>query len=206
MPENHAPPSNDPMTRPRPNSIAVFTGASAGRSSAHLDGAHALGEGLAERGITVVYGGGRVGLMGAVADAALAAGGRVVGVMPQHLVDGEIAHPGLSALEVVGSMHERKQRMIELADAFVALPGGAGTLDELFEAWTWQQLGLHAKPIALCGSEFWTPLLKLLDHMVEAGFIRGEDREALILADEIQSLLDELAAWTLPRPKWLSGS
>ncbi|MEJ7648065.1 MAG: TIGR00730 family Rossman fold protein [Nakamurella sp.] len=134
--------------------VTIFAGAYVGADPDHLERARRLGAGLAERGIGLVFGGGRVGLMGAVADAALDAGGEVIGVMPQHLVDREIAHQGLSRLEVVGSMHERKQRMAELGDAFIALPGGAGTLEELFEVWTWQNLGLHAKPIALYGRQF----------------------------------------------------
>lgn len=140
--------------------------------------------------------------MGAVADAALDAGGAVVGVMPQHLVDGEIAHPRLSQLEVVTTMHERKARMVELADAFVALPGGAGTLDELFEAWTWQQLGIHSKPVALLGRGFWQPLVALLEHMTDTGFVRREDLDTLVVADSASELGSTLAGWTPPPPKW----
>ena len=139
--------------------VAVFTGSQAGPPS-HRDAAAAFATDLARAGVGIVYGGGHVGLMGVVADAALAAGGEVVGVIPQHLVDDEVAHPGLPRLEVVDSMHERKARMADLADAFVALPGAAGTLEELFEAWTWGMLGLHAKPTALLDVDgFWQPLL-----------------------------------------------
>lgn len=183
-------------------SIAVFTGAKEGSSPAYRTMAWQLGEVLAQNSITLVYGGGKVGLMGAVADAALAAGGTVVGVMPQHLVDGEIAHPGLTELHVVQTMHERKFRMAELADAFVALPGGGGTLDEFFEAWTWQQLGLHTKPVALCGGQFWAPLLAMLDHMVNEGFVRAEDRQTLVAAEGPEDLLAALQTWAPPAPKW----
>src|SRR5581483_9836985 len=131
------------------SSLAVFCGSSSGNDPRHAEGARDFGRLLAEHGIAIVYGGGRVGLMGALADAALAAGGRVVGVIPEALVARELAHPGLSELRVVASMHERKATMAELADAFVALPGGIGTLEELFEVWTWGQLGLHRKACGL---------------------------------------------------------
>ena len=206
---NSKPNPAHPAPDPRPTegnvplrSIAVFTGAREGASPRYMQQARALGGALAEAGITLVYGGGHVGLMGAVADGCLDANGTVIGVMPQHLVDGEIAHPRLSQLEVVTSMHERKARMADLADAFVALPGGGGTLDELFEAWTWQQLGLHSKPAALFDTEFWAPLLSLLDHMVSEGFVRSEDRETLVLADSPTDLISQLSRWTPPPPKW----
>lgn len=192
------------MTAPSPaiRSVAVFTGAKDGASPEYGQLARALGATLAHAGVTVVYGGGKVGLMGAVADGALDTGGRVVGIMPEHLVSGEIAHPGLSELEVVGSMHERKQRMADLADAFIALLGGGGTLDEFFEAWTWQQLGVHSKPVGLCGRRFWQPLLDMLDHMVTEGFVRPEDRETLVVADTPDDVLLRLSAWHPPAPKW----
>ncbi|MDO4919863.1 TIGR00730 family Rossman fold protein [Kocuria sp.] len=187
---------------PNISAVAVFTGARDGSSPRYLELATDLGRTLAHAGVTVVYGGGRVGLMGAVADGALGAGGRVVGVMPEHLVSGEIAHPGLTQLDVVGSMHERKQRMTDLADAFIALPGGGGTLDEFFEAWTWQQLGVHSKPVGLCGREFWQPLLDMLDHMVAEGFVRAEDRGTLVVADGPEDVLPRLSTWQPPAPKW----
>ncbi len=193
-----------PWLRRRIRSVAVFTGAKDGTDPHYRVEATALGRGLAHAGITLVYGGGKVGMMGAVADAALAAGGAVIGVMPQHLVDGEIAHPSLTHLEVVRTMHERKQRMSDLADAFVALPGGGGTLDELFEAWTWQQLGVHSKPVALYDSTFWAPLTALLNHMTIEGFIRPEDRASLVIADTIHQLMADLEGWTPPPPKWRS--
>jgi uncharacterized protein (TIGR00730 family) len=183
--------------------IAVFAGSSTGLIPGHVLAATRLGETLAGAGITVVYGGGRVGLMGVLADAALRAGGRVIGVMPEHLVAAEIAHPGLTRLVVVDSMHHRKQRMAELADAICALPGGAGTLDELFDIWTWQQLGLHAKPVALVDADgFWRPLQTLLDAMVDDGYLRSEDRRALLVASRIEELLPRIAEWVAPAPKW----
>ncbi len=163
--------------------VTAFTGASEGRSEVHRDAVEAFGAQLAKAGVDVVYGGGRVGLMGVLADATLAAGGTVIGVIPQSLVDAEIAHTGLSELIVVDTMHQRKATMARLADAFVALPGGTGTLDELFEAWTWQQLGLHDKPVALLNpAGFWDPLLAALEHMRGAGFVRPEAR-LLVAAD-----------------------
>src|SRR6476659_9409503 len=160
--------------------ICVFCGASPGNEARYVDAARAVGEGRARQGIGVVYGGGRVGLMGAVADAALAAGGEVIGVIPQELVDRELAHGGLTELHVVGSLHERKALMAELSDAFVALPGGFGTLDELMEQLTWSQLGLHRKPVGLLDVEgFWAPLIALARHAVEEGFVRTLDLEAI---------------------------
>ena len=144
--------------------------------------------------------------MGAVADAALAAGGEVVGVIPQELVDRELAHGGLSELHVVGSLHERKALMAELADGFVALPGGFGTLDELFEQLTWSQLGLHAKPIGLLDvAEYWRPLIALARHATEEGFVREADLGAIAVAGDADGLLDRLSRMTReerPRPKW----
>ena len=156
--------------------VCVFCGASSGRSPAYAAAARELGAELAGRGLGLVYGGGRVGLMGAVADAALAAGGEAVGVIPQELVDRELAHGGLTELRVVGSLHERKALMAELADAFVALPGGFGTLDELLEQLTWSQLGLHAKPVGLLDvAEYWRPLIELARHATDEGFVREAD-------------------------------
>ncbi len=186
--------------------ICVFCGASSGRSPAYADAARAFGAALAGRGLGLVYGGGRVGLMGAVADAALAAGGEVIGVIPQELVDRELAHDGLTELRVVGSLHERKALMAELSDAFVALPGGFGTLDELMEQLTWSQLGLHDKPIGLYDvEEYWRPLIALARHAMETGFIRESDLGAIAVGEEPEGLLDRLQAMTReprPRPKW----
>jgi uncharacterized protein (TIGR00730 family) len=186
--------------------ICVFCGASSGRGTAYLDAARSFGAEAAGRGLGLVYGGGRVGLMGELANAALAAGGDVVGVIPQELVERELAHGGLTELHVVGSLHERKALMAELADGFVALPGGFGTLDELMEQLTWSQLGLHAKPIGLLDAgEYWRPLIALARHAVEEGFVREPDLRAIAVGDEPGALLDRLSALEhepRPRPKW----
>jgi uncharacterized protein (TIGR00730 family) len=188
------------------NRVCVFCGASSGRLPAYADAARAFGAALAGRGLGLVYGGGRVGLMGAVADAALAGGGEVIGVIPQELVDRELAHDGLTELHVVGSLHERKALMAELADAFVALPGGFGTLDELLEQLTWSQLGLHAKPIGLYEVEdYWRPLIALARHATEEGFVRESDLAQIAVGGEAEGLLDRLERQThaeRPRAKW----
>jgi uncharacterized protein (TIGR00730 family) len=167
-----------------------------GARASYLEAAQALGTTIAERGLRLVYGGARVGLMGAVADAALAAGGIVIGVIPGHMADREIAHGGLSELHVTGSMHERKAMMASLADAFVALPGGFGTLDELAEALTWTQLGLQHKPCGLLDvGGFYSPLLAFVAGAVKEGFIRPQHRELLMADTAPRALLDRLAAW-----------
>jgi uncharacterized protein (TIGR00730 family) len=186
--------------------VCVFCGASSGARAAYAEAARAFGEAAARRGLGVVYGGGRVGLMGALADGTLAAGGEVIGVIPQELVDRELAHAGLSELHVVGSLHERKALMAELADAFAALPGGFGTLDELLEQLTWSQLGLHAKPVGLLDvEEYWRPLIALARHATDEGFVREADLAAIAVAGDAAALLDRLVAMTResrPRPKW----
>ena len=186
--------------------VCVFCGASSGRLPAYADAARAFGAAAAARGLGLVYGGGRVGLMGAVADAALAGGGEVIGVIPQELVDRELAHDGLTELHIVNSLHERKARMAELADGFVALPGGFGTLDELLEQLTWSQLGLHAKPIGLFDVEdYWRPLIALARHATEEGFVRESDLALIAVANDAEGLLDRLERLTRaerPRPKW----
>ena len=182
--------------------IAVFTGSQAGPPS-HQHAATAFAESLARAGVGIVYGGGRVGMMGTVADAALAAGGEVVGVIPQHLVDDELAHPGLTDLRVVSSMHERKAAMADLADAFVALPGAAGTLEELFEAWTWGMLGLHAKPTLLLDvDDFWQPLLTQLHRMVDDGYLDGRRLDALGVVHTADGLLEFVERYEHPQRKW----
>lgn len=176
-----------------PGRICVFCGAAAGGRPEYALVARSLGAALARRGVAVVYGGASVGLMGAVADGALAAGGEVVGVIPQALVEREIAHPGLTTLHVVGSMHERKALMAELSAGFVALPGGVGTLEELFEVFTWRQLGLHDKPMALLDvAGYWAGLVSLLEHAEAEGFLRPGHRRCLWLEDDIDALLDRL--------------
>ncbi len=182
--------------------IAVFTGSHAGPPS-HAAAAATFARDLAEAGVGIVYGGGHVGMMGVVADAALAAGGEVVGVIPQHLVDDEVAHPGLPRLEVVGSMHERKAVMADLADAFVALPGAAGTLEELFEAWTWGMLGLHAKPTALLDVDgFWQPLLAQLRRMVDDGYLDAARLDAFGVVSGAAELLAFVQDYEHPARKW----
>ena len=184
----------------------MFCGASSGRLPDYADAARVFGTVAATRGLGIVYGGGRVGLMGAVADAALTAGGEVVGVIPQELVDRELAHGGLTELHVVGSLHERKALMAELSDAFVALPGGFGTLDELLEQLTWSQLGLHEKPVGLFDvAEYWRPLIALARHATEEGFVRESDLVAIAVGQDAEGLLDRLERMTRearPRPKW----
>ena len=178
--------------------LCVFCGSNAGQDPVYMETARLLGETLARNGIELVYGGASVGLMGAVADAALSQGGHVIGVMPQALVDKEIAHPALSDLRVVGSMHERKAKMTDLADAFLALPGGIGTLDELFEAWSWNALGYHAKPFCLLTVDgFWDGMIEFIDHATESGFLSARRREQLLVAATPElalEYLDEAAA------------
>ncbi|HEX9291548.1 MAG TPA: TIGR00730 family Rossman fold protein [Anaeromyxobacteraceae bacterium] len=185
--------------------ICVFCGSSPGVNPAYLAAARALGELLARRGLGLVYGGASVGLMGAVADAALSAGGEVTGVLPEALQARELAHPRLTRLEIVGSMHERKARMAELADAFVALPGGMGTLEELAEILTWGQLGLHRKACGLLDvAGYWRPLVAFFDHAVEERFLRPEHRALLLVAREPPALLDALASYVpAAREKWI---
>lgn len=187
-------------------SVCVYCGSSPGERPAYADAARELGALLARRGITLVYGGAAKGLMGVIADAALAGGGRVVGVIPQDLVDREIAHAGLDEQHVVGSMHERKAMMAELSDGFIAMPGGFGTLEEIIETITWAQLGLHAKPCGLLNVEgYYERLLAFADLAVDDGFVRREHRDMLLVADAPAALLDLLDAYTPTAvPKWRS--
>lgn len=178
----------------RLKSICVFCGSSNGASPSYVSAAEDLAQCATKKGIQLVYGGASVGLMGVLADTALAAGGRVVGVIPRALVVREIAHRGLTELHVVETMHDRKARMAELADAFVVLPGGLGTLEELFEVWTWGMLGLHAKPFGLLDVErYYRPLLQFLDHARDEGFVRAAQRERLVVDTDPERLLDALS-------------
>jgi len=188
---------------PAIHSVCVFCGASRGRDPRYAAAAAAVGRRVAERGIQLVYGGGRLGLMGAVADAALKAGGRVVGVIPRGLVDRELAHPNLSELRIVDSLHERKAQMAELADAFLALPGGLGTLEELAEVVSWAQLDLHAKPIALLDVDgYFAALEAFLDHAVAEGFIAERHRRLLLRDHDLDRLLDRFGSWSPPEGRF----
>ncbi len=185
--------------------LCVFCGSSSGDAPAYTAAARALGTALARRGIGLVYGGASVGLMGAVADAALEAGGDVIGVMPEALAKKELAHAGLTELRIVASMHERKALMAELSDGFIALPGGLGTLEELFEVWTWAQLGYHAKPCALLNvAGFYDPLIAFLDGVVAHRFLKPAHRAMLVVTDDSDDLLDRLATYQPPDVgKWI---
>ncbi|MFC9253765.1 TIGR00730 family Rossman fold protein [Amycolatopsis thailandensis] len=187
-----------------PRRVCVFCGSSMGFDSRYAEEARALGTLLASRGIGLVYGGASVGTMGVIADAALAAGGEVIGVIPEALGSVEIAHAGLTELHVVADMHQRKAKMAALSDGFLALPGGAGTLEELFEVWTWAQLGLHEKPIGLVDvGGYYAPLLKFADHMVSEGFLSAGYRDMLSIDSDASVLLDGFADYVAPpRPKW----
>lgn len=183
--------------------ICIFCGSSPGHDPAYREAAAAAARSMAESGAAIVYGGGRVGLMGAVADAALAAGGEVIGVMPRSLVAREIAHRGLSRLQVVETMHERKTTMSGLADAFLALPGGAGTLEEIFEQWTWGQLGIHGKPCAFLNVKgYFDPLRTMLDKMVAEGFLLPPFVSMLTFSDNISLILAGFRAYAPPASKW----
>jgi uncharacterized protein (TIGR00730 family) len=186
--------------------ICVFCGASVGADPAYRQAAVALGTLLARRKIGLVFGGGHVGLMGAVADAALAAGGEAIGVLPRGLQVRELGHEGLTELRIVGTMHERKATMADLADGFIALPGGMGTLEETAEALTWAQLGIHQKPVGLLDvAGYWRPLAAFLDHAVAAGFLRPDQRRLCLMEEEAGVLVDRMEAWEPPGlPRWMS--
>jgi uncharacterized protein (TIGR00730 family) len=187
--------------------VCVYCGSNAGSRPSYAARAAALGTRLAQEKLALVYGGGNVGLMGIVADAALAAGGEVVGVIPAQLVDWEVAHSGLSRLEVVANMHERKARMFDLSDAFVALPGGFGTLDEMFEMLTWRQLGLGDKPCAFLDvDDFYDPLVAMLDRMVDERFLHADQRHDLWHGDDIDAMLAWMRGYVPAQAdKWLDG-
>lgn len=186
--------------------IAVFCGAKTGRLPEYRRAAERCGRVLAKRGIGLVFGGGHIGLMGVLADAVIAAGGETIGVIPESMVESELAHKGLTRLEIVATMHQRKARMVELADAFLALPGGYGTLDELFEILTWAQLRLHAKPIGLCNvAGFFAPLLSWIQHAEEEAFLSPRHRQLLLTANDPEELIDRLyCAVTTSQPGKLS--
>ncbi|AXK73585.1 TIGR00730 family Rossman fold protein [Lysobacter sp. TY2-98] len=186
-------------------SVAVYCGSNAGSRPIYAERAVALGRRLAKDGVSVVYGGGNVGLMGIVADAALEAGGEVIGVIPEQLVNWEVAHRGLTRLEVVADMHTRKARMFDLSDAFVALPGGFGTLDEMFEMLTWRQLGLGDRPCAFLDIDgFYSPLMSMLDRMVAERFLHPEQRTDLWHGDDIDAMLAWMRAYRPAQAdKWM---
>lgn len=187
-------------------SVCVFCGSASGANPVYASAARELGRELALRGLELVYGGGRVGLMGELATSSLAADGKVLGVIPHALSAKEIALAECTQLIVVNTMHERKSLMADRADAFVALPGGYGTCDELFEILTWAQLGIHRKPVGLLNvNGFFTPLLGWLDHITSEGLLKPKHRDLLLVADTVPALLDKLAAWKLPElvTKWV---
>ena len=186
-------------------SICVYCGSNAGNKPVYAERAQALGARIAAEGLQLVYGGGNVGLMGIVADAVLAHGGEVTGVIPEQLVQWEVAHKGVTRLEVVANMHERKARMFDLSDAFVALPGGFGTLDEMFEMLTWRQLGLGKKPCAFLDVQgFWQPLMTMLDTMVRERFLHADQRTDMWDGDDIDAMLAWMRAYVPAQAdKWL---
>ncbi len=186
-------------------SICVFCGSSYGALEAYGKAATETGQAIAARGYRLVYGGAKVGLMGTVADAALAAGGEVIGVLPQSLQEKELAHEGLTELHLVGSMHERKALMADLSDAFIALPGGVGTLEEIFEVWTWGQLGYHRKPCGFLNIEgYYNQLISFLDHQTQEGFTRKVMRDMVQIAGTPEALIGQFEAYVPPSaPKWI---
>ncbi len=186
-------------------SICLYTGASPGAREAYRSVAEGVAREIARRGMTLVYGGGHVGLMGAAADAALAAGGRVVGVIPADIADKEVEHTGLSELLVVDSMHERKMAMLKRSDGMIALPGGLGTMEELFEVWTWNQLGFHRKPVGLLNvAGYYDHLLQFLDHMAAERFVKPVHRNLLLVDEDYTALLDRMLEYQPPvADKWL---
>lgn len=189
-------------------SLCVFCGSRHGSDPAYSEAARALGRTLANANVTLVYGGGHVGLMGVVADAALEAGGKVIGVMPKSLVEREIAHTGLTELYVVGSMHERKALMAGLSEGFIALPGGSGTLEEFFEVLTWAQLGEHHKPCGMLNvAGYYDSLLAVFDHMVDKAFLSEKHRGLVMVENEPAAMLEAFARYEPPPvPKWIESS
>lgn len=186
--------------------ICVFCGSNSGNNGAYIEAAVSLGSLFAREGITLVYGGGSVGLMGQLADAVLHSGGEVIGVIPHALWAREVGHRGLTDLRIVETMHERKAMMADLADAFIALPGGLGTFEEIFEIWTWAQLGLHAKPLGFLDiNGYYAPLMQFLDRAVKEGFVREEHRATALVDADAASLLKKFDAWKPPKvQKWIT--
>ncbi|MEP6778705.1 MAG: TIGR00730 family Rossman fold protein [Gemmatimonadaceae bacterium] len=186
--------------------ICVYCASNPGVRPVYLQAARALGALIASRGSTVVYGGGRVGLMGALADGALQAGGKVIGVMPHGLVAREAAHNGLTELHVVNSMHDRKAMLASLADGYIALPGGIGTLEELFETWTWAQLGVHNKPIGLLNVEnYWNTMTQFFEQMGTEGFLRSHTRQLIMIEENATNLLQRMETYVPPVvTKWIA--
>ena len=203
---NHATKANAPGIHLQLHNICVYCGSSPGRLPTYAESAHRLASALVSRDIGLVYGGASVGVMGMLADAVLAAGGRVTGVIPQALAKKEVAHAHLSAMHVTTSMHERKALMAELSDGFIALPGGIGTLEEIFEIWTWAQLGFHAKPCGLLNiAGYYDKLGDFVDHVVTEQFLQPRYRAMLLVEDDAERLLDSFAAYTPPRvTKWVT--
>lgn len=189
------------------SSICIFAGSKSGDLPDYAEAARAVGQLLAQHKITLVYGGSGIGLMGVLADAALAAQGRVIGVIPQALVDLEVAHRGLSDLRIVATMHQRKALMAQLAQAFIALPGGIGTMEEFFEIWTWAILGEHNKPFALLNvRDYYAPLLGFLDHAVERGFLRRQHRSVLLVESDPARLLERMHDYRMPPMRqWITA-
>jgi uncharacterized protein (TIGR00730 family) len=173
--------------------LAVYCGSAAGSKPVFGEATRATADAMVSRGVDLVYGGGRLGLMGLIADSVLAGGGRVYGVIPTALVNLEVAHPGLTELHRVETMHQRKAKMTDLSDAFLALPGGIGTLDELFEAWSWNALGYHKKPFCLLNVDgYWDGMIEFIDHATESGFLSAQRRQQLLVADTPERALDLL--------------
>lgn len=187
--------------------VGIFCGSSEGYTSTYMDAALEVGKYLAENDIRIVYGGGRVGLMGAVADSALEHGGHVTGVIPTSLMEREIAHKGLSELHVVNDMHQRKTIMAELSSSFIALPGGAGTAEEIFEQWTWAQLGLHNKPCAFLNvNHFYDPLKVMVQQMVDEGFMKQTYASMLMFAERLPDIMDYFSKYQPPVSKWTTAT
>ena len=185
----------------------IYCGSSAGKDPVYSASAIAMGETLTRHGLDLVYGGGSIGIMRVIADSVLRSGGQAIGVIPQSLVDREVAHQGLTELHITSSMHERKSRMAELSDAFIALPGGLGTLEEIFEIWTWAQLCFHDKPIALLNTrDYYSSLLHFLDNSVEQGFVKPDHRHMLIVESDPEQLVMQLKDYVAPVANKLAGS